>query len=388
MNITPKGLAAAGILLVGFCFIALILTMGLARTNPAGRDYIEYWAAEQLLTHGGNPYEHAQMLQVERAVGFTRNRPELWYSPPPVLLLALPLGWLHAKLGLILWILFQFVCLTASLYILWLLHGRPPTLIHLAGYLFAPALLCLQAGQISILFLLGVSLFLYLHQRQPFLAGLALFPCCLKPHIFLVFATALLLWIMARRAYAIVGGFFFALAASSLVVWLFDPNCWAQYSQMMRTEGMLNEFIATLSCSLRLAIDPQATWLQFLPSALGCLWSCWYFLKKRAQWGWMDQGLLVLLVSVMCSSYGWFFDESVLLPALLTSVVCMRPSGRPIWPIALVAGAALVELQAGAAVMSRAFLWTTPAWLACYLYARSGARTPLDAPISPKVQEA
>ena len=52
--------------------------------------------------------------------------------------------------------------------------------------------MCLQAGQISIVFLFGVVLFLLFYESRPWLAGAALVPCALKPHLFLPFAIVLL----------------------------------------------------------------------------------------------------------------------------------------------------------------------------------------------------
>ena len=96
-----RKIAAGCILAAGLLFISAIFTVGLAKTNPGGKDFVEYWAAEQALAHHGNPYDAATILATERAVGFKLERPEFWYSPPPGLVLALPLGFVSAKIGLI-----------------------------------------------------------------------------------------------------------------------------------------------------------------------------------------------------------------------------------------------------------------------------------------------
>ena len=83
----------------------------------------------------------------------------------------------------------------------------------------------------------------------------------------------------------------------------------------------------------------------------------------------MDHGLLVLLVSAMCAPFGWFFDESMLLPAVLAGLYRAVEARRSILPLAAIGGAALVEALVGIQVTSPFYLWTTPAWLAWYLYA-------------------
>lgn len=377
-----RALAGGGIVAAGFLFLAAVVTVGLAKTNPGGKDFIEYWAVEQGLVHFAQPYHAATILAIERGAGFRLQRPEFWYSPPPALVLALPLGYLGAKTGLIFWTLFHFACLATSIWMIWRLHGRPNTLLPLFGFLFAPVIVCLEAGQISLLFLLAVVLFLSFYRSRPFLAGIALFPCILKPHFFLPFAIVLLLWIVSRRTYAVLAGFLTAVLAGLVTVVSFDRHILSQYREMMAREGMLNEYVATLSVSMRFLVDRQAVWLQFVPAALACVWATWYFWSRREEWRWMDHGLLVLLVSAMCAPYGWFFDESVLLPAVLTGVLRAKETGRPLWPIAVAAAAALIEAQQEVSVMSPYYLWSTPVWLAWYVYASKPARTPQNSPAS------
>ena len=77
----------------------------------------------------------------------------------------------------------------------------------------------------------------------------------------------------------------------------------------------------------------------------------------------------LLLVGALCAPFGWFFDESVLLPAVLTGIYRAIKLRQPLWPLAVFAGVALAELLLNVQVISRFYLWTTPAWLGWYLYA-------------------
>lgn len=47
----------------------------------------------------------------------------------------------------------------------------------------------------------------------------------------------------------------------------------------------------------------------------------------------------------------------------------MHGIARPLWPLAVLAVAELLELELGASIVSPYYLWTTPAWLCWYLYA-------------------
>lgn len=365
---TGRRIAAACIVLAGFLLVSAVLALTLAPSNPAGRDFIEYWAAAQRLAHHASPYSWDGVLAVEKSAGFGLERPEFWYSPPSDLMLALPLGYVSARTGLLLWVTGLFAALCLALWLLWRLEGRPNSLLPLAALAFAPALACIQAGQISLLMLLGLTVFLSFHATRPFLAGAAMLPCTLKPHLFLPFALTLLLWALFGRRFRLLAGFAAAFLAGCAVTFSFDPYAWAEYAQMMRTEGMLHEFVPTLAESLRYAIHRDSVWIQFVPEVLACAWAAWYFWTRRTHWNWMEQGLVVLLVSAVCRPYGWFFDESVLLPALLVAALRARPAGRSLLPIGLAAAAALVLYLAGLPLAGHAYLWTTVAWLACFLY--------------------
>jgi hypothetical protein len=78
----------------------------------------------------------------------------------------------------------------------------------------------------------------------------------------------------------------------------------------------------------------------------------------------MDQGMLVLLVSALCTPYAWFTDEAMLLPAVLAGIYRAEASRRSLLPFGLFAGAAIVEVSALVPITSWYYLWTVPAWIA------------------------
>jgi hypothetical protein len=370
--------AAAAIVAAGLCFILAVYIVGLSDKNAAGRDFISYWAAGQLLVHGQNPYDFQAVRALELAVGRDPAEPLLMMRNPPVaFFIALPLGLVSAKTALILWLLLLLGGLSLAVFLIWDLHGRPDSRYHLMGYAFAPALACFQAGQFGIFLLLGVVLFLYLHRTRPFFAGAALLLCFLKPHLFFAFGLALILWSITTKTWRILAGFAAALAASCALSYLLDKNAWAQYAQMMHLGGALDEAVPALSVYLRLLVSPHTVWLQFLPEACAGLWAVWYFWTRRTRWNWLDHGLVLLLAGAMCTPFGWLTDESMLLPAVLAGVYAALATRRSLIPIAIIAAAALVEFFFGPKITTPWFLWTTPAWLAWYLYAtgRFGGRS-------------
>ena len=344
--------------------------------NPGKRDFIEYWAAGQQLVHGANPYDSNAILQLERSAGYIHAQALVTPSPPVAFFLVLPLGFFGANSSSIFWMLAIVASLLVSIRMIWGMHGRPDSRLHLLGYCFAPLMECVMAGQIGIFLLLSMVLFLYFHKTSPFIAGAVLLPCALKPHLFLPFAIALLLWMVGRKVYRILAGFTTALIASCALTLLFDGHVWSQYLQSIKATGILDLPVPTLSATLRFHLAPNAVWLQFLPEVVACGWALWYFWSRRDRWNWMDQGLLVLLVSVMCAPYAWFTDESVLLIAVLAGLYRAESSGRSLIPFGLVAGVAMMEVFVNIPIGTGYYLWTTPAWLAWYLYATWGKDVP------------
>ena len=369
--------AAACIVVVGICLIVAIYTFSLDDKSICQRDSSGYWATEFQFLHGANPYDPAVMLQQERALCRDRDKPMVLYSPPVALVLAAPFGVLSAKNSLILWQLAMLGCLTASIGLLGLLFGRPVDRLYILGSIFPPALACLSVGQIGIFLLLGLVLFLYLHHSRPWLAGVALLPCAMKPHLFLPLAIVLLLWVVTRKAYRVLAGFALALAVACVLPLAINPHIWSQYSRMMHDGLALNIYAPTLCSTFRLLVDRQAPWTQFILEGTACCWAPWYFWSRRDDWRWMDQGMLLLLVSALCSPFGWITDEAILLPAVLAGLYRAVESRRSFLPLWLIAGAALIEVMAGTQITTPYYVWTTPAWLIWYLYAtgKIGARS-------------
>jgi hypothetical protein len=370
MKTSPlRVLAALGLLAIG----AGILVFAVSSDSAGQRDYVSYWAAGQQLIHHANPYDGDAILRLERPVGLDGNRPNIMLNLPPAFFLALPLGLVSAKTGLMLWFSLLLAGLATSIRMIWNLNGHPDNRFHLLGYLFAPVAACLVAGQLGIFLLLGVVLFLRFHQSRPFLAGASLLLCSIKPHLFIPFGVVLLAWIVGRKAYRLLAGAVVALLASSALSYCFDSQAWSQYAHMMSaTAEVQQDFIPTISTVFRLLIDRNAAWLQFVPVMAACAWALWYFWTRRNRWNWMDQGLLLLLVSEACSPHAWFTDEAMVLPAVLAAVYRADESGRSLIAFGLIAGAAVIEVFAGVQIISPYYLWTAPAWLAWYLYASRG----------------
>ncbi|MDP9052428.1 MAG: DUF2029 domain-containing protein [Acidobacteriota bacterium] len=372
---------------LGAAFLALLFAIDVCAVVLTGhgsehRDFVSYWASGQLFAHHQNPYDADAIRQLELAHGFSPDRQVLIVrNPPSALALVAPLGFLSYRAAALTWSLLLAGCWVASIRMLRVMLGGPDARLRVLGYpfprwlvpaLFAPALLCILAGQTGLFALLGLVLFLRIHPSQPFLAGVALWLCALKPHLFLPFAVVLLLWIIVSQSYAVLAGVVAALGASSGVALLVDPSAWSQYAQMMRTIGIEREFIPCLGIALRFALNPNSTWLQYIPAASGCVWAVWYYWAHRDRWDWLQHGSLLVLVSVLVSPYGWLTDQVLAVPALMW--VAFRTGRANLLTLALASSAIEVAVLLNIYMHSPFYLWTAPAWLAWYLFATHTAK--------------
>lgn len=196
--------------------VSAILFIVLTGTGNQAHDFLSYRAAGKQLIHGANPYAAQAVFALEHTAGFN-GLPLVMRNPPTALFVTLPLGFLGVRLGSLLWSILILGCLVASIQLLRDIHGGPRGRLYLIGYLFAPALACIAAGQTGIFLLLGLALFLRFHASHPLIAGMALSLCALKPHLFVPFSAALLAWILVYRAYSML--------TASCSRWEFAPRC-------------------------------------------------------------------------------------------------------------------------------------------------------------------
>lgn len=368
----------------GVIVLAGILVITIA-SRPAAKDYISYWSAGKLLIHHGDPYSPSGVFSLEKTQGYSEAKPIIMRNPPWALFLAVPLGFGGPIYGLLLWTVVLAGAIIASLRLLHI----PSKDVALA-FVFAPALASICVGQSSPFLLLGFSLFLHFYESRPFAAGASLLLMAIKPHLFLVFWIVLQTDSIYRRRFIILAGGTSALAAATAFSMCFNPLIWQHYFAMLRASELNQEFFPTASI-FRLLIDPRADWLLFVPSALAVFWGLWYYARNRRVWDWRVHGMLLMLVTVMVSPYGWFSDEVVLLPSIAFALSIRDPRKYSAGILLAINGIALlIVVVFHPRLSSSAYLWTPPAWLAWFLYAcrGAGARLRNRGSLIPSVQRA
>ena len=286
-------------------------------------DFVEYWAAGSLNLAGQNPYDPALILAVERSAGYTGDRALMMLNPPPVLTLVMPFSLLPYRQAAVLWLLLNTAILVWSCTILWDLAGAPRHkrwVAYICGAVFVPTLMTLLLGQISIVLLLGLALFLrFVRDGRMIAAGAATTLLLVKPHIVYLVGVALIAWWLRHRDWRVILGV--ALGGIGVLVPLaFNPAIYAQFAELTRNESLTHFSTSTLGTLLRMAArDPSRFGLQFLPMVLGIAYLATRFRRGRSTvWDWEREMPLLVVVSLATAAYGWVFDQVVLLVAAIS----------------------------------------------------------------------
>jgi Glycosyltransferase family 87 len=371
---------------------------GLIRRNLAVRDSIAYWAAARPLIHHQDPYNHTAVLELERQQGYQQDRPLVLRTPPWSLFMVLPMAFLTPLWAWALWLAVLLFCLAIGLRLCRRLYGSedlPQNAFTVVAYTFAPVLGCLVSGQMGLVLMLGVILFLWWEAERPFLAGAALILPFAKPHLLSLFWLALVLWIVLRRKTRVAFGFATAFAVATLLALVLDPQVFTHYREMLQQAAIGKEFIPALSGVVRLLFFRRFFWVQFIPMAIGTAWSLWYLQRNWSVWDWRQHGPALLVVAVLTTPYEWLSDETVLLPAILQAlafVYAVRNSLKASNKIVLIIFAMLnalllLILRFKIPFSTGIYFWSSLVWFSWYFYARRLRRRTSSAKLAEPLPE-
>jgi Glycosyltransferase family 87 len=374
--------------LTGLLAYFLFIHFSDIKRSVTARDSLAYWAAGRLLIESHNPYDASAVLQLERQSGYVEERPLVVRTPPWSLFMIAILGFLSPFWSWLLWMAVTLGCLVTGLRLCKRLYGGEPipeNLLSIVGYTFAPVPACLISGQMGLVLMLGLVLFLWWETHHPFLAGAALILPFAKPHLLVVFWIALFFWVVLRRKLAVAGGFLLALAAVSVIPLMLDPGIFRHYREMLRAASMQREFIPALSGVIRLIFFRRMFWVQFIPMLAALVWGALFFQQRFVEWSWRQHGPALLVASVLTTPYAWLADESVLLPAMLQAAAFAYQARAQIKIRAKIVLAILALLNFLLLLILRSripfatgiYFWSSLVWFFFYFYARSLRRQQL-----------
>ena len=356
------------LLILAMAGIIFVAALGLSSALPA-QDLAQYWAAAHLARQ--NPYSLQQVVDFEKAAGCKATR-LVMRNPPWTIPVILPLALLNYSTAYAFWVLLTVVAVAGCARAIWKLltptQSLAPAFLSL---IFGPTICLVMLGQLAVLELLGISLFLvFVERRRDWLAGASLLLVLIKPHVALPFLVAVLLWTLHRKRWGVLWAGAIALIGSSLAAVAINPRVFAQFLQFAGQYAQETLAYPNLGGILYLVTGRHA--LALLPQMLGLCWLAWYWRRHRASWDWKTHGMLVLLVSIVSSYFSYSYDEIIVLPALIAAYAT---GNRRIFLAGFIftnlGWAAYIGNFAGRFGYDYTFLcWTPCAWLLTYLLSR------------------
>lgn len=359
-------------------FLSLIwLGMGIV-SNPdwfMGDDFVEYWAAGKLNSNGGNPYDPDQLHPLELQTGVIEGEAVLMWNPPWTLAIAMPLGMMSYPLSRILWMVVTILAIMFCINSIWTLYGGRNEYRWLAwiiGFTFVPILDGLKKGQTSALLLLGVVGFLLLIPRRRYwLAGVSLSLLTVKPHILYLFIAAVFLWSIYDRKWRVIFGFLSSLFLMTFISWIINPDVIQQYTFAIQNYPPADWATPTIGGWMRLIIGADLFWVQFAPSILGLFWLFFYWIRYRREWDWIKHSPTIILVSTLTTVYGWSWDQSVAILAILSIFTLILPFEKDFRSILIISVYILIDVLILIIPGNQFFtFWIAPALLLWYLGSR------------------
>lgn len=362
------------VLLLGVCLIALFRLSPQLMRGEIVEDFMEYWTAGRLNLVGANPYSPEQFVPLATTGWPAAWRPIMMWNPPWTLPLIMPFGILDYPFSRLLWLISQTAIVLFSATFIWRFYQGPPAaswLAWLIAFTFLPTLFMLKTGQISAIMLLGVVLFLMFTQRQVWwLASLSMLLISIKPHTLYLVMLAYFFWAISQRRWSLLVGSGIGICLSTGIALLFNPLILTQYFYAINHHPPTHWVTPTIGGMLRYFLGGDKVWLQFVASAIGVTWFCFHWLKERVTWRWPEQMPLLLMVSVLTTSYGWTFDYVVLIPVILSVATALFQQGMSLATLLAISLYLAIEVVT-LAVNWRfqdyfAFVWLVPALAGLY----------------------
>jgi hypothetical protein len=274
------------------------------------------------------------MRDVQAAMSRGGGEVTMMWNPPwtPTLLApALALPFEHAAA---LWLIAQ-LCMAFLLAVLipkGVGRNVPVLLSGLVVLSFLPVLDTLYWGQIALPLTLGATLFVYFEQREKTLmAGVALVPLTLKPHLMMCILPAGLLWwwrLSRANKVRFLTGFLGSLVLLCSITATFAPRSLSWWlAAVMAPSSVVGEVptvawkTATVTTWLRIFLSDSSQgapvwpilWLPMVTLSGVTMYYAYY--KPTVSWRTTLPALVGL--SLLVGPYGWLYDQSILLVGLV-----------------------------------------------------------------------
>jgi hypothetical protein len=284
------------------------------------------WGGSWAIRHDVNTYDADiwAPLRIELGskwrTGDAGNPFPMWTLLLVMPLSLLPLGW-----GAAVWLALNQLLLGLTVYFLLIeLGGRKPSvfefaLIAIGVFAFRGTLVTLLNGQITIVLMLALTLFLvFIKRDKPFWAGVALAFIILKPNPFIIFAPLIALWLILHKKYRIIAGgvtavlVMLALTLAILPGWLLE---WQNVRE--KTGSSPRSFIMPTLWGVGTEISVQWAPLIGLVLVVGLTAVLGWYLYTRKDLTAQEVLSLAIVGSLLATPYAWAYEHMLLLIPLI-----------------------------------------------------------------------
>jgi len=369
-----------GVLALALGVLLAVLAVLADPTRSAPDDFVIFWASGRVLAAGGNPYDDAALLAVERTANWTGATAYRMWNPPWILPVLLPFGVLPYQAGRVAWFVLHLVLIVAASDLWWRLSGgsaRRRGVAWLLPFTLVPTMIAWRTGQVTPFVLLGLALFAAAERRgRDLAAGAALTCVATKPHVVYLLWPALGLWVLARRRWRVAVGFAAALGALIGVALAVRPAILVDFAASLGTHQPRNP-TSTIGTVLRLGYrelyGEDRFALVTVAPAIGLAWLVGRWYRRRASWCWTDEMPLLTLVSLALAPFAWVYDELLAVLPLVQLVALAERTGRSL-PRSPLVGLVVFDVAVLAMNLARVdpfwYVWTPFALLGLYAGAR------------------
>jgi hypothetical protein len=314
--------------LIFICIIGAILTIAIyARfPGPPKNDFLAYWSASHLLVTGGNPYDHAQLRNLEIAtIPEISSQGEVFlntWNPPWLLLIFTPLGLLPYLIASLVWTFCNILLIGLVILISWRMYAgsgesRGILMAFLAGFLFGETISYLAIGQITALVLIGMILAIwFIEHRLDLPAGAILLLTTIKPQISYYFLLIILVWIIQNRRWLIIVGSIISALFFLIIFWIIEPDWVGSYITLLTSMPYSAIYTSTFGSFMASIFNIKIFYL----SALLLLVPIKRILAILKNDGWLTAMNISLIISLPLSPFGFNFDQILILPAIVQIV--------------------------------------------------------------------
>jgi hypothetical protein len=280
--------------------------------NIGTGDFRPYWSASYLLRQGQDFSNPILMDKIERTLtGWDKSFTMMaWFAPTGMVIL-LPFTLLPFEKAAFLWLLLSILVLCITAFLLWEKGNRKIWIPLLVIFAFPMTLLSLYVGQINILVLLGLAIYLSLEKsKYQYLRGVGLALTTIKPHLVILTLPLIILDSIYRKQWKLLIGFSGALLFSAIILFAFYPS-WISSFWILISFGLstLRETPTISGLIVHTTGQSWGKWL-WIPG-LFIFTVFWWIRKEKINFHHMIYYSIPL--SLLVSPIGWSYDQIILL---------------------------------------------------------------------------